>query len=396
MYSTKLSTLLNRMDRYQPISTIEEQYKVRDLDEAIRGLNQTVKIPWSLKKTTLRVFNNVLEYPVADDHDELAFLDTPKQNIYETKPNFYYTSIQEFYENDNDRNDLCEIWKNGTKYLGVRLDVTNVGSQKCDTSKIVANYTASGDASNIVADTVIYKEDEGNNSIGFTNTVSSGTATVSASFVAISDSNYKQKYFFVWMFLSGTPTSITLKLGNDTSNYLYKSVTAQFSGEAFSANDWNLLAFDLNTASTVGTINSNQLDFFQINLVGAAAGYYNIDNAYLRQWDLLDYWYYSNYSIKTNSSSVPDQAYFYNDTTEQYSTDSSLVGDKEWADVVMYDAIVIGLADEKDGSLYPVIKAKRDDAWSRFLAKYPDMVPLITTTKYKFETDYFINTPWRG
>lgn len=388
MYSTKLSTLLNRMNRYQPISTIEEQYKVNDLDEAIRTLSRKINTPWSLKKTTLRVFDNVLEYPIASDHDELAFLTTPKEKLLEGRPNFYYTSIKEFYENYNDRNDLCEIWKNGTKYLGIRYEKANLGSQLISTSKSTSNYVASGDASAITADTVIYKEGEGSNSIRFTNTISSGTATVTASFTTLNDSNYKNKYFFVWMYLTSAPTSFTLKFGNDSSNYLSASVTGQFSGEAFSANDWNLLAFDLNTASANGTISSSTFDFFQINMVGATAGYYYIDNAYLKQWSLLDYWYYSTYNVKTSSSSVADTVSFINETTEEYSTDSELVGDKEWADVIMYDAMCTSLADEKDGSLYGVIFEKRKTAWDLFLAKYPDMVPLITTNKYDFETDY--------
>jgi len=390
MYSTPLSTLLNRMNRYQPISTIEEQYKVNDLDEAIRTLNRMIKTPWSLKKTTLRVFPDVLEYPVATDHDELAFLNTPKQQLMQDRPNFYYTSIQEFYDNPNDRNDLCEIWKNGSKYLGVRYDSISLASQVLSTSKSTSNYTASGDASAITADTVIYLE--GANSIRFTNTVSSGTATVTAACTQFSDTNYKNKYFFISVYLTSAPTSVTLKFGNDASNYLSASVTTQFSGTAFSANDWNILAFDLNTATTTGTIDSSAFDYFAISLVGATAGYYYLENAYLRQWTLFDYWYYSTYNIKTNSASVADRNYFVDETASpSYTTDLSLVGDSEWADVITYEALATGLADEKDGSLYGVIIGKRDTAWEKFLAKYPDMVPLITNTRYNFETDYSNN-----
>ena len=379
------------MDRYQPVSTIEEQYKVRDLDEAIRTLNQTIKTPWSLKKSTMRIFHNVLEYPVATDHDELAFLDSPKNTIYESKPNFYYTSIQEFYENDNDRNDLCEIWKDGSKLLGVRWEDNNIGSQLLETSKNPSNYTAFDDASNIASDTVNFKDIEGNNSIQFLNTNTTNVATVDISFNAVSDTNYKQKYFFIWVYLSGLPSSVDLYFGTDSSNYLTANVTTQFSGQAFAVNDWNLLTFDLNYATIVGTINPNSFTYASISLNDAPSGIYNIDNAYIRQWKLLDYWYYTVNSVATNLSTTPNQPYFFDDITEQYSTDSSLVGDKEWADVIMYDAMCISLADEKDGSLYPVLKSKRDEAWGRLKSKYPDMVPLITTTKYKFQTDYFTN-----
>lgn len=370
------------MDRYQPISTIEEQYKVRDLDEALRTLNRTVKTPWSKKKTTLRVFKDVLVYPVASDHDELAFLENPKNTI---KANFYYTSIQEFYEDYNNRNDLTEIWENGTKYLGVRYNTSDLSSERLSN----ITYTASGDASDITVDTVIYKESE---STRFLNTVNTGVATVSAAFTAINDSSYKNKYFFLWVYLSSAPTNIIIKFGNDAANYLTTTVTAQFSGQAFNANDWNLIAIDLSTATVVGTIDSTSFDYYAISLTGATAGYYYIDNSYLKRWSLLDYHYYSTSSVKTSASSIPNQDYFIDDTTEAYSTDSALVGDKEWADVVMFDAILTGIADEKDGSLYPIIQNKRETAWAKLLEKYPDMVPLITTTKYNFRQDYNIDT----
>lgn len=387
MFLTTLSTLLNRMNRYQPISTIEEQYKVNDLDEALRTLGRSVKTPWLLKKSTLRVFKDVLVYPVASDHDELAFLSSQKKDQF---ANFYYTSIQEFYENYyNQRNDLAEIWENGTKYLGVRYDdSSNLSSQKLDS----LSFTASGDASDVTIDTVIYKESDSSSSVRFLNTVNTGVATMSSNFTNINDTSYKNKYLFAWIYLSSVPTNIILKFGNDVSNYLSATVTTQFSGQAFTANDWNLVAIDLGTATETGTISSSAFDYLSISLTGASAGYYYIDNIYLKKWALLDYRYYSNYNVKTSSASIANQAYFINPSTEAYATDSALVGDYEWADVIMFDAILTGIADEKDGSLYPVIANKRQDAWDKLMAKYPDMVPLITTSKYEFSKDYNIDT----
>ena len=77
---TSLSTLLTRMNRFQTISTIEEQYKVLDLDDAIRTIKRNYQLPWMLKKGSIRVFDGVLEYPTAVDHDYLAYLERP-QNL---------------------------------------------------------------------------------------------------------------------------------------------------------------------------------------------------------------------------------------------------------------------------------------------------------------------------
>ena len=46
--STKLSTLLNRMDRVQTLQSLDAVYKVQDLDEAIRIVKRGIKFPWAL------------------------------------------------------------------------------------------------------------------------------------------------------------------------------------------------------------------------------------------------------------------------------------------------------------------------------------------------------------
>ena len=96
MQTTKLSTLLSRMDANATLLATEESDKVRDLDEAIRGLKREFQTPWSLKKSTIRVFDDVLEYPVAADHDELAYIDTNPKNgsssVFVASARFFFTS----------------------------------------------------------------------------------------------------------------------------------------------------------------------------------------------------------------------------------------------------------------------------------------------------------------
>lgn len=385
MQSITLSDLLDRMNRYQKIAVIEEQYKVRDLDEAIRTLRREFQTPWSLKKSTLRVFDDVLTYPVADDHDQLAYLDNQldSNNLYDTKARFFFTSLQQFYENPDYRNDLAEIWDGGTKYLGVRYKTLNAGSQRLS-GKTLANYAASGDASGLALDGVIFKED--NQSISFVNTPSTNVATVVDSFTSFSDSEYKRKYYFRWIYLTALPTSITLKFGNDSSDYLYKILTTQFSGQGFKVNDWNLLGMDLNTATPVGTITNTAFDWESVSLNSAPIGNYYIDNSYLRDWTLMDYWYYSTYYCMSSVASVADQEYFFNGAS--YALDTSLIGDINYIDVVLYDAILTGLADSEDKGVIELINSKRKQAWVKLEENYPSMKPIIITSKHTFTTDF--------
>jgi len=388
---TNLSTLINRMQRWQVLSTVEEQYLVRDLDEALRTLKRTIRPPWNLKKGSLKVFSGVLEYPVASDHDELAFLDDPKNpSYYSDRPRFRYTSLKEFYENPDDRNDLAEIWDEGTKYLGVRYNPID-GDQavRLDDAEDDDYWTGSGDAGTPVEDTTFYKF--GNGSIRVPITSSTGTATIKNTLLtAYSDSEYKKKYHFKWVYLDAVPTSITLRLHIDASNYLETSgITTQFNGQSLKADSWNLVAQDLNTATETGTVSTtSSFAYEECDLVGASTGTYYFDKSEILEWSLMDYWYYSNYNIATVGEEVANQEYFMN-SSEVYSTDSQLVGDSEWADVIMYEAMLIALTDkEVKENVMSLIYSKRNQAWDDLISKYPSLEPLMTTLKYGFTNDF--------
>ena len=379
------------MDRYQSVYTTEEQFKVRDLDEALRTLRRHTQTPWTLKKSTIRIFDDVLEYPIAPDHNSLYFLDKQQSNTFQSFFNdsarFYYTSIKEFYEDPDYRNDLAEIWDGGTRFLGVRLD--NIEGQQSvlvDNSSVLIEYVASGDASNLVVDTVNYKDS--NTSIRFDNTVSAGAAGITCNFNLINDANYRQKYFFVWVYLSGVPSTIDIRFGKSASKFLTSSVTSQFSGQSFKANDWNLIAIDLNVASVVwlGGVDNN-FQYFYIQLNGAPNGQYYINSSYLRQWQLLDYWYYTTNNCATNGSTSPNQDYFMADD-ETYDLSTVLVGDQEWADVIMYDAILSNTIDVENDKVISAIEKKRDIAWATLDDNYPSGKPMITTRKHLFTTDF--------
>lgn len=401
MAFTLLSTLINRMNRYQSAATVEEQYKVRDLDDAIRTLKRAYNLPWYMKRGSLKVFYGVYEYAPAADHDYLVYLERQPDDIgYARKLRARYTTLQGFYEDPDYRNQVAEIWNNGQLILGVRkknTDLSTLQNTTLDTCEATTGYTASGDASNIQNDLVNYKE--GTQSIRFTVTASSGTALVEKTLDAGStNTNYKSMWHFRWVYLDTVPTSVTLRFGANNANYLHATVTTQFNGLPLAAAQWNLLAFDLNSAATVGTINTATVFAYDaVQLNGAASGVYNIDAAYIRSWELLDYWYYSKYAVMTSSSTVANQESFFN-ASDVYATDSSLVGDSEWADVIMYDALCTTMIDKENQIVLNEIKGKRELAWGKLQEKWPDLKPSPTTVKYRFDTSYEFPTDlgyWR-
>ena len=397
MAQTPLSTLINRMTRYQEFkSNVEQSDLVRDLDEALRNIRQKYQFPWNLQKSSLRYFSGVYIYPVAPDHDSLAFLDDSHDPmVYEARPRFRYTSIQQFQENPDWRNQIAEIWDSGVKYLGINyntqltLNETNT-AQLLNGAEVLSDWTAADDANSLANDTVNYIE--GNQSIKFIITPSSGTATIFNTITEIADPNYMRKYQFKSIYLSGVPTSITLALMTDLGNFLSTTVTTQFSGEPFRAGQWNLIAQDLNNATQTGTFNPLSITSEAVSIVGAPAGQYNVDASYLRSWDLMDYWYYSKYNIVLSGQQTVGQQYFM-DTLETYDIGSSLIGDEDFADVVMYNAMLRTLQDKKDMGSYQIVQTNLASSWQNILERYPSLNQLITTNTWNFQDD-FNNLPY--
>ena len=382
MQSTVLSTILSRMNRWQDIERIEEQFKIRDLDNALREQKREINPPWTLRKRTLRIFSGVVEYPVADDHDELAFLEPQNIESYRDSARFYNTSIKQFVQQVNStRNLLSEIWKDGSKILGVNYKTKQVGSQLLSTAEVASDYTASEDASDITKDNVVAKK--GNSSIRFNVVNSAGMAVVKNTFTAFLDTKYKNKYHFRYIYLGGVPTSIDLRLQTDDSNYLTGNITTQFGGQALKINDWNLIAVDLNTATEVGSFDNTSIASEMVILNDAPTGVYYLDESSIKEWELFDYWYYGLNSIITLGNTSPDQKYLFN-SSEVYSTDSKIVGDDEWIDAIMYDAMLVSINEKENSVIYQEIKGRREKAWTKLTERYPSMVPVIVTQKYRF------------
>lgn len=383
--SLTLANLIGRMNIYTPINNKGEVLKVNSIDQTIRKLRRKIQPPWTLKKSTLRIFSNVLEYPMASDHGRLAFLDDQKQDeTFSERPRYVFTSIKEFYEDPTYRNDLAEIWNRGAKYLGVRNKTSpQMTSQIVDSAESIANYTVAGDAGTPVLETVIFKT--GNASIRIPIILSSGVATIRDTVASVSDANYKRKYYFRWVYFDSVPTSVQLQYGPDSSNYLYANVTTQFSGAPFVADDWNLLAMDLNVASPQGTV-ATTFAFEGIVLTGAATGTYYLDASYLRGWILQDYWYYMSSNVLDSDNSTYKDYFAADGAT--YDILDQLIGEDVWADVIALEACIPLLSDDKEKSLKEDVQSDAKGAWADLYATYPDLVPQMTTTTYRFQDDY--------
>jgi len=385
MESNTLSILLDEMNVHKDLENIGEQYKVRAIDKAIRSLRRSSVFPWAIKKGSLRIFNGVKEYPVASDHDEMLHIDKTNIDVYADTARFHNTSLTQFYEDViSNRNLMAEIWDGGTKYIGLNYKTDGLVSITLDNAEDSDDYAASDDATAVENNSINYKEGSGSIKVSITN--STGTATIQNTYAnAQSDSDYKSKYLFRWIYLDAVPTSIEMRLQTDDSNYISSSVTTQFSGQSFKADSWNLIAIDLGEATETGTFDSSSITSDKTILTGAATGTYYMDACYLREWRAMDYWYYSRYLVIADGSTSADQERFYRDN--DYNTSDALIGDTEWIDIVLYEAMETMLAEVESAQLFSYIMRKKTEAWDNFYEKYPNMVPVVTTNNWRFNNE---------
>lgn len=375
---TKLSTLLSRMDKSQTVSKIDTIFKVQELDEAIRTVRRVCKAPWSLISSSLKVFSGILTYNPGSDFDGLAFLDDSGK-FKTSKPDFQYTSIKQFYEDPNNRNTLAEIWNDGEVSLGVNYKNAGLSQILVDDCSIIANYTPSGDFTSVEQETV----ETGNSELAVKATCVENTdvATITNNFTDFIDTEYKKKYLFTYVYFNSIPNSVDLVLKKDGANYLSKNILTQFDGRIFKAGEWNILAFDLNNCVVEGAT-GGEFTSLDITLNGVTSGTYYFGVTQLKEWLNLNYNYYSKNYVQEADGTKKE--YFLNSETNEYDGTDVLIGEDIYSDVVLFEAMCSAINEQENKVIIEKYETKRQEAWSSFFEKHPELRPVISTNYYNY------------
>lgn len=182
---------------------------------------------------------------------------------------------------------------------------------------ITEGWVGSGDANTLAEDNNIFTQ--GSGSLSFNITPSSGTATLTfATFPQTTFTDWFQQQAWVMLdiwFTTTNFTSVQLKLQSSTGNYYNISVTNNADGTAWTANQWNTVAFKLSNAAIVGSPKNSAINYVQINFVEGltftAQTSMRVDNMTLVIPDYVDLIYYSNYKC-TNGNTGALQKDFIN------------------------------------------------------------------------------------
>jgi hypothetical protein len=118
---------------------------------------------------------------------------------------------------------------------------------------------------------------------------------------------------FVWAYITSTTnlTNYILRIGSDSSNYYYITITTNNEGNSFEAG-WNLLRFDFENKSTTGTPDDDACDYVALYMTkdGAKTSEtdYRFDNLVLKIGDHYDCKYYSRYGWQNNGGTWIEEA----------------------------------------------------------------------------------------
>lgn len=197
---------------------------------------------------------------------------------------------------------------NGTHYLRANRDTQNYII--LDNANTVSDYTATSNISNIAKDQLNYID--GGASISFDlNQVGSATTAVLTAAIATKDlTNYvSEGSVFLWVYMptaSGI-TSLSLKLGSDSSNYWLASATVSHSGVAFE-NGWNLIRFDLSSSTETGTVDIDAVDYYALTVSynGTLQEKFRIDYLTVSLGEIHKIKYYSKFMFRNSSGTWLD------------------------------------------------------------------------------------------
>lgn len=189
----------------------------------------------------------------------------------------------------------------------------------------VGDWEAFGDGSNITKDADNYVK--GSASLNWDINADGGiTAGIQNTALPTFDisSFIENGYAFVWAYISSVTdlTNFILRIGNDSSNYYYITITTNNEGNAFHTG-WNLLRFSFANKTETGTVDDDACDYTVLYMTKDAGKTdetdYRFDHIILKLGDNYYTHYYSKYGWQSSAGVYLEDA---TDATDLLNVDT--------------------------------------------------------------------------
>lgn len=245
------------------------------------------------------LFDDVYSYTAPSDLKGDKVIDLQPQVNRSKSQNYTKVLAAEFSRN-KDRKTFNVLYKNGTKFLRISEDTAPTKITISDISS-TTGWSASSSASNITLDQLNFIT--GNTALNFDITTSGTVAILENSTltsVDLSDQD-TQNSLFVWFYIPDPDkiTSVAVRLGSSSGNYVTQSVTTTHDSQSFSSG-WNLLRFDYDGATETGTVDWSVITYFQMRITHDQSGDtdFRIDSITAGVGELFEIFYYSDSIFK--------------------------------------------------------------------------------------------------
>lgn len=242
------------------------------LERAARVLVQQAGIPEASGVQNIVLYSGVYDYACDPRIFGTALVDIRPQGISRPVTDFVYKRSQEQFDRTKGYLPSGTMatfqYSNGNPIIRI---VSQAPQQQLiiDQMNATTGWVAAGSASALTQDTAVYYKSPA--SLRFTLTgASTGTLTKTLTNV-VNLSSYENVgvAFLATRIPDGITatdlTSISLKLGSDSTNYDLVTETEGFLG-AWISGDWLLIAFDFAGAVSTGTPNWSAIDYVQVSL----------------------------------------------------------------------------------------------------------------------------------
>lgn len=290
-------------DANQELNLVGQRVSTSDFllyfHRANRYFNTHYKMPTAQRTKDYLLFNGVYEYEVPSDC--LALIPFVRPYGLES-PMFEHEDQQAFAYFKNGNKDAIKFDKENQVLIVNYTDgQTETISSLDEADDGVTQWVISGDGADLKSDGQIYVQ--GNGSLRFTVTANTGVTNLTTSTLPSTDiSDYLDNgYFFVHIQNPSTTaiSSLTLKVGNDASNYYNISATGLYRGGTIGYN-WGQVGFDMSVKATVGNPDPTDITYIEISIAnGALSGTFRLDNLILALPTYFQLPYYSIYNVKT-------------------------------------------------------------------------------------------------
>lgn len=348
-------------------------------NESLRRLRRKFDLPSAEVVSQMELMTGVYTYatPYSGFKDFLFLLDN-----YRPSDRIFMRAVTEerFWTMLQGGNLKSETRSGTTRRL--LFNFVKPGTQSANLNKLDGvttdgTWSASGDASNLLKDTLFYRE--GSSSLSMTITPSGGTATLTNSTFSARDLSgdafYLTAMFTLWVYLPSSTafTNFQLRFGSSASKYWQISSTTQIDGSALTTG-WNQIGFDWKDATSSGSptgTDAAALDYVQIVLtfgtgIGTQAGV-RLNDLTARQVRIMNLHSSTDFLVIDGKSSDPKESF-----TSASDTSSYFNIDRSFTDFVLYETleqIFTTHIDDADGRAF--YQGKRLEAEEDLLMRFP-------------------------